>query len=404
MPYTYRSGRPGATRRPAHKQRFSSKKKRSTGYIDPARFVAEAKPRQEAEAYQPQHRFSDFAINPIIATNLAKKGYETPSPIQDKAIPFALEGKDVLGLASTGTGKTAAFAVPLLHQMIEDPTKSALIIAPTRELAQQIETECRSIGKGSGLMGALLIGGSSMRNQLLDLKAGARIVIGTPGRIKDHLERGTLRLDNFSIAVLDEVDRMLDMGFIGDIRHILSHMPAERQSLFFSATITPAIRGLIDTFTDDPVMVKIEASKASENVHQNVINFSDGTDKFEKLKELLAHESVSKAIIFDETQRGVERLYRSLSDHGFSVDSMHGGKSQGQRQRALRQFKNSDITFLVATDVAARGIDVADISHVVNYSIPEVYDDYIHRIGRAGRAGRVGYAFTFVESRSTAHF
>jgi ATP-dependent RNA helicase RhlE len=405
MPYTQqRSNRAsyggqrssqGGNRRPSYGGGGGRKPMKST--IDSRRFVAAAVEKTPEAAYVATYKFADFPISDIIKDNLAKKGYETPSPIQDQSIMPALEGKDVLGMASTGTGKTAAFAIPLLHQLIEDPTKSALIIAPTRELAQQIEAECRTIGRGSGLMGALLIGGSPMRPQLQDLAAHPRIVIGTPGRIKDHLERGTLVLDGFGIVVLDEVDRMLDMGFVRDIRSILDMMADDRQSLFFSATMTKEVRSLIETFTSDPVTVKIQSSQASENVHQDVVRFDGGSDKFEKLKELLSGEEVSKVIIFDETQRGVERLYKSLYEHGFPVDSMHGGKSQGQRQRALRSFKNSDITMLVATDVAARGIDVSDITHVVNYSIPQVYDDYVHRIGRAGRAGKTGYAFTFVE-------
>lgn len=402
MPYTQqRSNRAsyggqrqsqGGNRRPS----FNSRKPMKST-IDTRRFVAAAVEKTPEAAYVAQYTFADFPVSDIIKENLAKKGYQTPSPIQDQSIMPALEGKDVLGMASTGTGKTAAFAIPLLHQLISNPEKSALIIAPTRELAQQIEAECRAIGKGSGLMGALLIGGSPMRPQLQDLAANPRIVIGTPGRIKDHLERGTLSLDNFSIVVLDEVDRMLDMGFVRDIRSILDMMADDRQSLFFSATMTKEVRSLIETFTSDPVTVKIQSSQASENVHQDIVRYEGGSDKFDKLKELLSGEEVSKVIIFDETQRGVERLYKSLYEHGFPVDSMHGGKSQGQRQRALRSFKNSDITMLVATDVAARGIDVSDITHVVNYSIPQVYDDYVHRIGRAGRAGRTGYAFTFVE-------
>lgn len=404
MPYTqqrsnrasFGGSRPGNNNKRRPHGGGGYKRQASTGRVDPNRYTATATPKVEETAYKAQYRFDDFPVSDLIKENLRKKGFDTPSPIQDQSIMPALEGRDVLGMASTGTGKTAAFAVPVLHKLATDPESSALIIAPTRELAQQIEMECRSIAKGSGLMGALLIGGSPMRPQLMDLAAMPRIVIGTPGRIKDHIERGTLALDTFNIVVLDEVDRMLDMGFVRDIRSILDMMADERQSLFFSATMSKEVRSLIDTFTSDPVTVKIQSSQASENVHQDVIRFSDGSDKFEKLRELLSSDDVSKVIIFDETQRGVERLYNSLYEHGFPVDSMHGGKSQGQRQRALRSFKNSDITMLVATDVAARGIDVADISHVVNYSIPQVYDDYIHRIGRAGRAGRTGQAYTFI--------
>jgi len=400
MPYSYRSNRASFGGKQAPHKRRQSNNKQKSEYIDERRFIASAVERVEENTYVAKHDFEDFDVAPLIKANLLLKGYKTPSPIQDQAIPFALEGKDVLGMASTGTGKTAAFAVPILSQLITDPTKAVLIIAPTRELAQQIEVECRSIAKGSGLMGALLIGGSSMGAQLGDLRSRPRIVVGTPGRIKDHLERGSLDLSAFNIVVLDEVDRMLDMGFVRDIRTILDQMEEERQSLFFSATMNNEIRSLIETFTKDPVTVKIESSKASENVHQDVVRYTDGSDKFDKLKELLSKDEVSKVIIFDETQRGVERLYKSLYDHGFPVDSMHGGKSQGQRMRALKNFKNNQITFLVATDVAARGIDVADITHVVNYSIPKVYDDYVHRIGRAGRAGKTGHAFTFVQDRS----
>lgn len=398
MPYAYRSKRASFGGRPAHKRQSGGGKRRGS-FIDPSRFVAVASPNVTGDVYVPVNTFSDFAVSELIKGNLAKKGYTVPSPIQDQAIPAALEGKDVLGMANTGTGKTAAFAVPVLHQLMNDSSKAAVIIAPTRELAEQIEVEFRSIGKGSGLMGALLIGGSSMRTQFNDLSHNPRIVIGTPGRMKDHLERGSLNLSKFNIVVLDEVDRMLDMGFVRDIRAILSQMSDVRQSLFFSATMNNEVRALIDTFTNDPVAIKIQSAKASENVHQDVIRFEGGSDKFEKLKELLNKDDISKVIIFDETQRGVERLYQSLYDHGFPVESMHGGKSQGQRQRALRKFKNNEITFLVATDVAARGIDVADVSHVVNYSIPQEFDDYIHRVGRAGRAGKTGQAYTFIPAR-----
>lgn len=406
MPYSYRSNRGASSQgRPAHKRRgpSSSNNRNQRGgkseFIDARRFVAAAKPVVASEAYVPTYSFDDFNVDPLLKANLILKGYTTPSPIQDQAIVPALEGKDVLGMASTGTGKTAAFALPVLNRLINEPQSAALIIAPTRELAQQIEVEFRSIGKGSGLMGAILIGGSPMRPQLMDLAARPRVVIGTPGRIKDHLERGSLNLSNFNVVVLDEVDRMLDMGFVRDIRSILDQMQDDRQSLFFSATMNKEVRALIDTFTSDPVTVKIESALASENVHQDVVHYDGHDDKLDKLKELLNQDEVNKVIIFDETQRGVERLYKSLYDHGFPVDSMHGGKSQGQRQRALKKFKNNEINFLVATDVAARGIDVADITHVVNYSIPKVYDDYVHRIGRAGRAGKTGYAFTFVQGR-----
>ncbi len=370
--------------------------KRQPQYIDPARFIKAAKPIVEAEAYVPKNKFADFVVNPLLHKSIIAKGYVNPTPIQDQTIPLGLEGRDVIGIANTGTGKTAAFAVPVLHRLMTDKQSRALIIAPTRELAQQIEDECRELAKGSGLMGALLIGGSAMGPQLRDLRGTPQIVIGTPGRIKDHLERGTLKLNSVNFVVLDEVDRMLDMGFVNDVREILDQLHPERQSFFFSATMDPRVSGLIKTFSNDPVTVAVKTGETSDNVNQDVVRFGGSSEKLEKLHEILIKSNVTKAIVFDETQRSVERLQKELVARGFDADAIHGGKTQGQRQRALDKFKKSQITILVATDVAARGIDVADISHVINYTQPQTYDDYVHRIGRAGRAGKTGHALTFV--------
>lgn len=365
-------------------------------YIDPAKFIQVAAPKVEADVFKPTHSFSDFQLNTSLQFNLSAKGYVTPTPIQDQAIPAALEGKDIIGIASTGTGKTAAFALPILNKLITNRDSRALIVAPTRELAEQIEQECKAFGKGTGLLGVLLIGGTNMGNQLRVLKQHPQIVIGTPGRIKDHMERGSLKLHLFDNVVLDEVDRMLDMGFIKDVTDILAATNPKRQAMFFSATMDGKVRTLIDGFTSDPVTISLKASSSSENVHQDVVRYGGNGEKLQKLHDILLSENVSKVIIFDETQRSVERLEKELSVRGFSSGAIHGGKSQGQRKRALASFKNNDISILVATDVAARGIDVSDITHVVNYSTPNNYEDYIHRIGRAGRAGRVGYALTFI--------
>lgn len=370
--------------------------RRRTGqYIDPNRFIKEARP-VEAAQYEAVHSFDDFAINDVLKRNLAAKGYVTPSPIQDQTIPVALSGSDVIGIANTGTGKTAAFAIPLVERLMQTKGETALVIAPTRELAQQIEDEMKSIARGSGLFGALLIGGSSMGIQLRDLRQKPEIIIGTPGRIKDHLERGTLKLNQCRMVVLDEVDRMLDMGFLPDVTTILKHLPDNRQSLFFSATMDSRVSMLIEGFADKPLAITHKTSDSSDNVHQNVVRFTSVSEKIDKLHDVLIRTEVEKIIIFDETQRSVERLSNELVDRGFKADAIHGGKSQGQRQRALNRFKKSEITVLVATDVAARGIDVNDITHVINYSVPQTYDDYVHRIGRAGRAGRIGHALTFV--------
>jgi superfamily II DNA/RNA helicase len=344
----------------------------------------------------PLHAFSDFAVDTILQRNLEAMHFSSPSPIQDQAIPLGLAGRDVIGIANTGTGKTAAFALPVLHRLITEPQSKAIILAPTRELAQQIEQQCRLIGRGSHLDGALLIGGMAMGPQLRDLRFNPRIIIGTPGRVKDHLERGSLVIGDCNIVVLDEVDRMLDMGFIGDIQDILGRTSAERQSFYFSATLDSRVKGIIENFSKDPVHVSVTSGETSDNVEQDIVPYSALDNKLDRLHDVLIQHAPAKAIIFDDTQRSVERLSQELAARGFLADAIHGGKTQGQRSRVLQRFKNGDISLLVATDVAARGLDVADITHVINYSLPQTYDDYVHRIGRAGRAGKIGYALTFV--------
>lgn len=390
MAYAYRSKN--------HNRRRTSGGNRRPGakYIDPSRFVKAAKPVTSETQYVPTYKFDDFDVHPKIKTNLKEKGFVTPTPIQDQTIIPALAAKDVIGIANTGTGKTAAFAIPILHKLMTDRNSRALIVAPTRELAQQIDEDIRSIAKGSGLFGAVIIGGEPIGRQLRDLRSNPQIVIGTPGRIKDHLERRTLNLSRFNMIVLDEVDRMLDMGFVDDVREILSQLAPARQSFFFSATLDGRVNGLIQTFSNDPITVSIKTGETSDNVDQNVIRYGGNVEKIEKLHDLLIEPHVTKAIIFDETQRSVERLSQELIERGFAAVSIHGGKNQGQRQRALGRFKSNDVTVLVATDVAARGIDVKDISHVINYTQPQTYEDYVHRIGRAGRAGKTGYALTFI--------
>lgn len=393
--YKYRSSpRPYAGKR--RNQNARTKLPKGAQYIDPARFVQIAKPVTEAEKYQPSHIFNDFEINDLLKRNLAGKGYQTPTPIQDQTIPIALTGQDVIGIAGTGTGKTAAFAIPILERLIKDKSARALIIAPTRELAQQIEVEIRSIAFGSGLFSTVLIGGANISPQLRSLRDRPAIVIGTPGRIKDHLERGSLRLEYFNMIVLDEVDRMLDMGFVNDVRRILGQLSNNRQSFFYSATIDAKVNDLIQTFANQPVTVSLKTGAATDTVHQDIVYFGGTTEKLDKLHDLLIASDTNKVLVFDETQRGVERLSKELASRGFVTDTIHGGKSQGHRQRALSRFKNNEVNVLVATDVAARGIDIVDITHVINYSQPKTYDDYIHRIGRAGRAGKIGYALTFV--------
>jgi ATP-dependent RNA helicase RhlE len=407
MPYrtnaytSHRSGGRSNNRQSFNRSGQSSQRGPKKQYINPAKFVKAAQPAED-RVYTAQHRFSDFAINDLIKRNLLEKGYNTPSAIQDKTIPPALEGRDVIGVADTGTGKTAAFAIPVLQHIMLGQDK-ALIIAPTRELAQQIDAEFRTMAKGSNLRSAVLVGGMNIGPQLRDLKNGAQVIVGTPGRIKDHIERGSLNLSKAKYVVLDEVDRMLDMGFINDVTAILKRIDQPHQSFFFSATLDPRVNALIDKFSADPLVVSVKTGDTSNNVHQDIVEVERESDKGDRLNDVLIDPEVRKVIIFEDTHRSVDRLMEMLVKRGFKVDSMHGGKSQGQRQRSLRKFKQNEINILVATDVAARGIDVDDITHVINYSVPASYDDYIHRIGRAGRAGKVGYALTFVTSQAGSY-
>ncbi len=366
-------------------------------FIHPSKFIQAAKPKSK-EVYEPKHQFNDFDLHRTIKNNVERKGLRVPTPIQDQAIPHGLMGKDVVGIANTGTGKTIAFTLPLLHRLMNEPQARALVMAPTRELAQQIETEFRTLSKDTKVYSAVLIGGTAMGPQLHALRRNPRLIIGTPGRIKDHIERRSLDIRRFNIAVLDEVDRMLDMGFVNDMKQILGQLSDDHQSFFFSATMTPTVENLIKTFTSDAVTVSVKTSATSENVEQDVVRYNSKSDKMEKLHDLLVSEGMGKALVFGETKRGVERLSKDLLERGFQADAIHGGKSQGQRQRALAKFKKSEVNILVATDVAARGIDVKDVTHVFNYETPQTYEDYTHRVGRAGRAGRSGFAFTFIEA------
>ena len=376
----------------------SHRRKNNKENIHPSKFIKKAID-VKLEEYVSKHTFADFNVSPTLKRNLAKKGFKSPSPIQDQSIPEGLSGKDIIGIANTGTGKTIAFAIPVIDKLIKNKSSHVIIMAPTRELAQQILEEIKILTRGNNIYHALLIGGSSMHLQLSDLKRSPRIIIGTPGRIQDHISRKSLDLRKFDMVVLDEVDRMLDMGFVNDMKKILSRIVGKKQSFFFSATMSDKVRTLIGEFTNNPVMISVKTSQTSDNVEQNIVKYKSGNDKIEKLHELLTLNKKNKILIFDETKRGVDRLSKDLNKRGFRADAIHGNKSQRQRERALLRFKGSQTTILVATDVAARGLDVKGITHVINYSTPQSYDDYVHRIGRAGRAGKIGYALTFIERR-----
>ena len=340
--------------------------------------------------------FDDFDIAETLKTNIKNHGYTKPTPIQAQAIKPILEGRDVIGLASTGTGKTAAFLIPLINKLLINRYQKALIIVPTRELAVQINEEFRDFSAGLHMYSALLIGGANMHRQISDLRRGAQIVIATPGRLKDLIERRTIYLQDFANIVLDEVDLMVDIGFIQAVKYFISLMPKVRQSLFFSATIPSKVQGILQAFVTNPLTISVKKQDTSENVDQDIVRVINPAKKMDQLHDLLIQDGFDKVLIFLRTKHGVDRLHRELEYRGFKIGVIHGNKSQGQRQRALQSFKQDEFQILLATDVASRGLDIDNVTHVINYDLPQTYDDYIHRIGRTGRIGKSGTALTFV--------
>ncbi len=346
--------------------------------------------------YQPDNNFNDFPLDGTVKNNLFSRGFEKPTAIQDQAILPIIQGRDLVGVANTGTGKTAAFLLPLITKVLRDRSQKVLVVTPTRELALQIQDELKIFAKGTGVYSVLCIGGASVNVQSRELLRQPNFVIGTPGRLKDLQERRCLNLNHYNNVVLDEVDRMLDMGFIADIRRIISFLPAKRQSLFFSATIPKATEAVMRSFLTDPVMVSVKTGPTAQNVDQDIIR-TEGKDKVNILHELLIRQEFRKVLIFGRTKWGINKLEANLSKRGFRVASLHGNKTQGQRLRALRMLKSNEVRILLATDVASRGIDIDDITHVINFDVPNSYDDYVHRIGRTGRADKKGVALTFVD-------
>ena len=350
-----------------------------------------------AQVFVPKHQFVDFNLNPELLKNLEFRGYAQPTPIQDSVIPHIVDGQqDLVGLANTGTGKTGAFLIPLINKALANRDQQTLILAPTRELAVQIEKEFYLFSRNLRLSSVVIVGGARMFPQIMKAKTFNNFVVGTPGRVIDLIKRGVLKLDKFKTVVLDEADRMLDMGFITDIKFILSHLPEERQTLFFSATLSSEIKGLISDFLKSPVNVSVKTGDTSKNIHQDVVRMN-GRSKIEVLQELLSQQGFDKVLAFGKTKHGVEKIYESLIECGIKAESIHGDKSHGQRQRALQNFKTDRAKVLIATDVAARGIDISGITHVINFDTPQSYDDYIHRIGRTGRGDQKGVALTFID-------
>lgn len=363
--------------------------------IDISRFINKAETIVE-EMYSPTHTFADFKVDQKLKDNIVQKGYVVPSPIQDQAIPYALNGRDIIGLANTGTGKTATFLIPTINKILKDPKHKAIIITPTRELAIQIQKECMDLCRKLSIFNVTCVGGTPVRAQMRALEQKYNIVIGTPGRLKDLFDRKKLNLADVGTVVLDEADRMLDMGFIDDVRYFLKHIPNERQMLLFSATMAKEIEKLVNEFLRNPVKVSVKTRDTSKNVDQDVVRVADKTKKLDILSGLLQDHHFSKVLIFVETKRSVDKLHDELVRRGFKAESIHGDKEHRQRQNSLAAFSTGRAQILIATDVAARGLDISGVTHVINYEIPQSYDTYVHRIGRTGRADKKGKALTFV--------
>lgn len=410
---TYGSRPPFGSRPPVHRSSggrpsFNRPQRGGRGnmgkYIDVSRFINKAVITEKVEHFVPDHAFTDFHIDEKLKKNIVTKGYVNPTPIQDKSIPHILRGSDLVGIANTGTGKTAAFLIPLIHKVLASRTPATpgalpariLVVVPTRELAQQIENELKGFTGGLNLFGVVCVGGASMSYQMSALNRPHSFIIGTPGRLVDLIDRKCIDLNRYATVVLDEADRMLDMGFINDIKYMVAKMPKERQTLFFSATMSTEIKALIKDFLKEPVMISVKTSETSSQVDQDVVRVPAGKNKIDVLHDLLVQPGFDKVLIFGRTKHGVEKLAKELQVRGFKAESIHGNKTQGQRQKALSLFKESHAQVLVATDVAARGLDIAGVSYVINFEVPSTYEDYVHRIGRTGRAGKKGKALTFI--------
>lgn len=364
--------------------------------FDPTDIIANPKARVVTEDYAVTHKFEDFDVVDGLKRNILGRNYSAPTPIQDQAIPAILTGRDLIGIANTGTGKTAAFLIPLINKVLKNRTQKVLIVAPTRELAAQIRDEFHAFTRDLQVYCTLCIGGTNMYRQIQDLRRSPSFVIGTPGRIQDLIRTHNLNLSLFNSVVLDEADLMVDIGFLPAVRDIIKMLPRERQSLFFSATMGEKVGEIIRTFVVNPVTVSVKTGDTSENVEQKTVKVVDPNKKIDQLHSLLIQENFEKVLIFGRTKHGVQRLSDDLVKRGFKADAIHGNKNQSQRSRILDKFKRSEIQILLATDVASRGLDIPNVSHVINFDLPESHEAYVHRIGRTGRADKKGIALTFV--------
>lgn len=361
-------------------------------------FVKKIEQLSVQEEYKPSFKYADLDVHPTLKQNIKSKNYENPTPIQDKSIVHIIQGKDLLGIADTGTGKTAAFLIPLINKVKKNQGSKVIIITPTRELAEQINKELYVLTKDMRIFSVECIGGSNLQKQIYNLRRGYNFVVGTPGRLKDLHDRKVLNLAGFDTVVLDEVDRMLDMGFVNEIKHLISFLPEHRQSLFFSATVDRKVEGIIDLILKkDHIKISVKTGETAQNVDQDIVRIERHDHKLPKLEELLQSDGFDKVLVFVNTKRQVDKIEKHLYTQGFKVESIHGDKRQNVRKRSIEKFKEGHAKVLIATDVAARGLDIKDVTHVINYDIPNNYEDYIHRVGRTGRANKKGFALTFVE-------
>ncbi len=354
-------------------------------------------------------QFDELNLHPHLLDALKELEYTTPTPIQEQSIPSLLDGKDLFGCVQTGTGKTAAFALPILHHLEPDgPVKGkrpirCLVLAPTRELANQICDSFKAYGKYSKLRTMVIFGGVNQNKQVNQLNAGVDILVATPGRLLDLMNQGHISLSKITHFVLDEADRMLDMGFIHDIKKIVPRLPKNKQNIFFSATISPTIMELAGTILYDPVNVRVTPVSSTAEIVDQFVYYVEKAEKRAFQKQLIKSEDITHAIVFTRTKHGADRVAKELNKAGHKAEAIHGDKSQNARERALAGFKNRTVNFLVATDIASRGIDIDQLEYVINFEIPEVAETYVHRIGRTGRAGSSGIAYTMCSSEEKAY-
>ncbi len=377
----------------SRQKRFSHHGKK----LDENLFIKKAKGTTAEKPFAKGANFTDYGLVDKLKNNIAQHDYQNPTKIQNQVIPQVLAGKDIIGVANTGTGKTAAFLTGLINKTYLDRQQKTLIIVPTRELASQISREFEHLARGMNLSIVTIIGGVNINRQIGNLRSDPNFIAGTPGRLKDLIGRNKIRPNLFQNIVLDEVDRMVDMGFIKDIKYLISLLPQNRQGLFFSATVNNKTEQILQNFAHQPVRVSVKHQNTLDNVEQDIVKITNRGAKIDVLRKLLARPGFDKVLVFGRTKRGMEKLARLLVRYGIKATAIHGNKSQNQRQRALRQFKNNQIRVLTATDVASRGLDIDNVTQVINYDAPATYDDYVHRIGRTGRMGKKGLALTFVE-------